>query len=264
MENENIEQLENQAVDAAINFNWKLAIDANKRIIKLDKKNLAAQLRLGFTYIQLQKFDEAKKFYRKALKIQPNSNVAKINLERLKVLQSKTSKKSKKTQIYLDPNIFLEISGKTKSVSLVNLGQKNILAALTVGQEIFLKFKKRKVEVRTRENEYVGGLPDDLSRRLLVFLKAKSKYRVFVKEASLSRVTVFIHEEKKGKKVQQYLSFPQNIQSKIAEMQAEKEGDEDSEEETGVDLEKLAESLTSEEKEYLPYKPESDEEESEE
>ena len=259
-----IEQLENQAVNAAVNFDWKLAIDINKRLIKLDKKNLAAFLRLGFASIQLQKFDEAIKYYRKALKIQPNNNVAKENLERAKVLQFKTPKKNKKIIIYLDPNLFLEIPGKTKSVSLVNLGQKNILALLSVGQEVFLKFKKRKVEVRTKDNEYMGSLPDDLSRRLLVFLKAKSKYRVYIKEANLSRITVLICEEKKGQKVQQYLSFPQNIQSQIEEMQAEKESDEESEEVAGVDLEKLAETLTSEEKDYLPYQPESDEEESEE
>ena len=78
------------------------------------------------------------------------------------------------------------------------------------------------------------------------------------------RITVFIREEKKGKKVQQYLSFPQNIQSKMEDITYEKEGSEDTEEETVLDLEKLAETLTSEEKEYLPYKPEEDEEESEE
>jgi len=259
-----IEQLENQAVNAAVNFDWKSAIDINKRLVKLDKKNLAAFLRLGFASLQLQKFSEAIKYYRKALKIQPNNNVAKENLERIKVLRLKTPKKNKKSIIYLDPNLFLEIPGKTKSVSLVNLGQKNLLALISVGQEAFLKIKKRKVEVRSKDNEYIGSLPDDLSRRLLVFLKAKSKYRVYIKDANLSRITVFICEEKKGQKVQQYLSFPQNIQSQIEEMQAEKESDEESEEIAAVDLEKLAESLASEEKDYLPYQPESEEEESEE
>ncbi len=264
MEKENIEKMENHAVNAAINFNWQLAINLNKKIIKLDKKNLSALLRLGFASIQLQKFEEALKFYRKALKIQPSNNVAKENLERIKVLQSKTSKKNRKSAIYLDPNLFLEVSGKTKSVSLVNLGQKNILAQLTVGQQVFLKYKKRKVEVRTRDNEYIGSLPDDLSRRLLVFLKAKSKYSVFIKESSLNRVTVFIREEKKGKKVQQYLSFPQNIQSQIEQIKAQKEEDEETEMTAEVDLEKLAETLASEEKDYLPYQPEPEDEDVEE
>ncbi|MBI4008890.1 tetratricopeptide repeat protein [Candidatus Roizmanbacteria bacterium] len=258
-----IELLEQQAVDAAVNYNWQLAIEINKEILSLDKKNLAVFLRLGFAYLQLQKFDLAKKFYRKALKIQPNNNVAKENLDRIKVLESKSPKKNRRSDIYLDPNLFLEIPGKTKNVTLVNLGQKNILAQLSIGQEVFLKPKKRKVEVRTKEKEYIGSLPDDLSRRLLVFLKAKSIYSVFIKEANLSRVALFIREFKKGKKVQSYLSFPHNIQANIQEMNLEKEPEEESDEVTEGDLEKLAESLTSEEKEYLPYVPEKEEEDEE-
>lgn len=261
---DNIEQLEQQAVEAAINFAWQRAIELNKKITNIDKKNLAAYLRLGFAYLQSQNLNEAKKFYRKALKIQANNNVAKENLARIKVLQSKSAKKSKKTPIRLDPNLFLDIPGKTKSATLVNLGQKNTLAQLSVGQEAFLKAKKRKVEVRTRENEYMGSLPDDLSRRLLLFLQEKSKYTVFIKEASLRRVTILIREVLKGKKVQNYLSFPQNIQANIHEMQSEKESEEESEEIIESDIEKLAETLTSEEKEYLPFQPESEEEEAEE
>lgn len=260
---ENIEQIENQAINAAVNFNWPLAVELNEKLIKLDKKNLSAYLRLGFALSQYQKFPDALKYYKKALKLQPSNNIAKENIERLNVLQSKSTKKSKKTSTYLDPNLFLETPGKTKSVALVNIGQKNILAQLNVGQQVDLKFKKRKVEIRTMENEYIGSLPDDLSRRLLVFLKAKSKYSVFIKEANLSKVIVFIREETKGKKVLQYLSFPQNIQSQLGEIQGEKEGDDETEIEPEVDLEKLAESLTTEEKEYLPFHPETNEDEAE-
>lgn len=260
---ENIEQLENQAVNAAVNFNWTLAINLNEKIIKLDKKNLAAYLRSGFASSQSQKFAKAIKYYRRALQLQPNNNIAKENIERLKILQSKTTKKSGKKSFSLNPNLFLETPGTTKNVALVNIGQKNILAQLSTGQEVELKIKKRKVEIRTKDNEYIGSLPDDLSRRLLVFLKAKSKYAVFIKEANLNKVIVFIREEKKAKKVQQYLSFPQNIQSQIGEMQAEKESEDDTEIEPEVDLEKLADSLTTEEKEYLPFQPETNEEENE-
>ena len=62
---ENIEKLENQAIDAAVNFKWQEAIDLNEKIIKLDKKNLPAYLRLGFATSQNQKFTEAIKYYNK-------------------------------------------------------------------------------------------------------------------------------------------------------------------------------------------------------
>lgn len=263
---ENIEQLENQSIEAAVKFDWQKAVTLNKKILKLDKSNLSAYLRLGFATSQNYNFTEAIKHYKKALRLQPSNNIARENIERLKVLQTRSGKKNKKSAMNLDPNLFLESTGRTKSAGLVNIGQKNILAHLTVGEEVDLKFKKRRVEIRTKDNEYIGNLPDDLSRRLLVFLKAKSTYKVYIKEANLNKVNVFIREESKGKKVQHYMSFPQNIQSQITQMQNDKENEEDSDVEGGeMDLEKLADNLTTvEEKEYLPYHPEPSEEESEE
>jgi tetratricopeptide (TPR) repeat protein len=258
-----IELLEQQAVDTALKSLWREAIEINKKLLTLDKKNIPATLRLGFAYLQTSKFKEAKKYYQKALKLQSGNSVAKENLERIKILQTKSPKRSKKSPLHLDPNLFLEIPGKTKSIILVNLGQKNILAQFTVGQQVYLKLKKRKVEIRTKLNDYAGSLPDDISKRLLLFLKAGSEYSVFIKEANLNRVIVFVREEKKGRKVSHYLSFPQNSQANIAQITQEK-GDEEVEEPNENELEKLAEALTNEEKDYLPYGHESEEEEAEE
>lgn len=147
---ETVEQLEKHAVDAAVNTDWDEAVLTNKKIIQLDKHNLSAILRLGFAYLQKQDLDEAKKYYRKAIKIQSNNNVALENLERINVLQTKKTRKSSQSQISLDPNLFLDIPGKTKSVALVNLGQKNVLAQLFIGQEAFLKARNRKVEARRK------------------------------------------------------------------------------------------------------------------
>lgn len=259
-----VEILESQAVDAAIKSQWQDAIRFNKKILDLDKNNLPAYLRLGFSYLQSHQLPEAKKHYGKALKLQPTNTVAKENIDRIKILETKSSTKSKSPEINLDPNLFLEIPGKTKSVYIVNLGQKNVLAQLSIGQEVFLSTKKRKVEVRTKGGDYIGSLPDDLSRRLILFLKAKSKYTVFIKESSLNKITVFIKESKKGRRVVPYLSFPSNIQANIDRINTHKEPDEETEEVAGNDLEKLAESLMSEEKEYLPYRPEEAEEDLEE
>lgn len=257
--------LEDRSVEAALKSSWKEATEINRQILKLDKNNLAATLRLGFANLQLSNFKEAKKYYQRGLKLQPANTVAKENLDRIKILQSRKTKKGKKIKVLLDPNLFLEVPGKTKSVVLVNLGQKNTLAQLSIGQEVFQKPKKRKVEIRTKNDEYVGSLPDDLSKRLLLFLKADSVYTVFVKEAILNRVVIFMKEEKKGKKVGNYLSFPQNSQSQIREISHDKDGDEDSEDVSQNELEKLAESLTSEDnKEYMSYHETQEDDEAEE
>ncbi len=261
---DNIELLEQQAVEAAIKARWQNAIEFNKKIIALDKSNLEAYLRLGFAYLQTGKLKEAKKYYKKALRLQPGNQIATQNLERIDILESKTKTKIKEGQkISLDPNLFIEVAGKTKSVSLVNLGQKDILAQLSIGQEVLLHPKKRKIEIRSKSKDYIGSLPDDLSKRLILFIKAGSEYSAFIKEVSLNKITVFIREEKKGRKVQKYASFPHRIQANLTQI-TEEEGKETEEEVLENDLYKLAEDLTSEEKYYIPYQDEEEEEEEEE
>src|SRR3990167_10834058 len=180
-----VDFLEQNAVDAAINAHWQIAIDYNKKISRLDKKNLGAQLRLGYAYIQLHKLKEAKTAYKKVLRLQKGNQIAEENLERIKILELRGAKKPPKKPVKLDPNLFLELPGKTKSSTLVNLGQKNALANLATGQQVELKTKKRKMEIRTENNDYIGALPDDLSKRLSIFIRAGSEYATFIKEVSL-------------------------------------------------------------------------------
>lgn len=256
--------LEKRAIDSAINSDWKTAIKFNKKIITVDKKNLDAYLRLGFAYLQSRDFINAKKYYKKALKFQPKNNLAQQSLERIKILEGKKSKKSKITTVRFDPNMFLEIPGKTKSVNLVKLGQKNALAQLTIGQEVLLKPKKRKIEVRTESHDYVGSIPDDLSKSLCLFIKGGNQYEGFVQDFSLNKVSIFIKEFRKGKKYAKYTSFTKDMQYDLARLQEkEKQYDQsDVDDDTDVseiELDTLAEDLSSqEEKIYLPYSSEED------
>lgn len=249
-----LEILETKAVDSAINLDWEEAIKLNLQIVKLDHKNISAYLRLGYAYLQIGKILESKKYYRKALKIQPKNPVVFENLERIKILEEQKVKKTRRDKITLKPNIFIEISGKTKAVPLVNHGQKDILAKLLIGQEVILKIKKRRVEVRTYDDEYVGNLPDDLSRRLIIFLKAKSKYNAYIKETGLTRVVIFIKEEAKGRTVANNISFPHNIQKNVNTTSEEEKSDTDGEDadESEDNWEKLSGDLIEEEKEVIP------------
>lgn len=247
-----LEILESRSVEAAITLHWEDAIELNKKIIKIDKENLSAYLRNGFAYLQLNNTEQAKKYYRKVLKIQPKNQVAIENLERIKILESKKDRKNGVEKINIKPNLYIEIPGKTKTVTLVNNGQKNVLAKLMVGQEVIIKIKKRKVEVRTQANEFIGNMPDDLSRRLIFFIKAKSKYLTYIKEASLTRVVVFIKEEMKGKTITNYISFPFNVQKSISRQQDdEKEESSEDNEDVEDSWEKLTGEITEEEKESI-------------
>jgi tetratricopeptide (TPR) repeat protein len=216
MEKNDIDQLEIQAIEAALANKWDLAIDLNKKILKIEKNKVQAQLRLAFAYLQKGEIEKAKKTYQSVLKIQPGNTIARDNFEKIKVLNEKKLKKINQTSLsYLDPNIFLEVPGKTAIIELINLGQKNILAQLSIGQRLILKIRKRKIEARTESNAFVGFLPDDISRRLTFFIKAKSQYSCYIKEIALKKVIVFIKEEEKGEKVTKFVSFPKNLQSNL-------------------------------------------------
>lgn len=256
--------VEKQAIEAAMGSDWEKAIKLNQEVLKVDKKNVDALLRLGFANIHAGKIRTAKKHYKKALSIQPGNLAIQESLERIKILESK--KVSRLKNVNLNPYLFLDSPGKTKTVTLVNCGQKSVLARLTIGQELTLMVKKRRVEVRTKEGDYVGCLPDDISKRLTIFIKAGSVFLAYVKESNLKHTVVFLKEERKGKKVAKYVSFPVNLQSNMQNLTLGKDDSGDAGEEeiiTDNDLEQLAESL-SEEKDYLGFEPDDKEEEPEE
>lgn len=246
-----IQELEKQAIEAAINRQWDEAIKINEEIIKRDNKNIETYLRLGFAYLQKGDIKKAKKIYLQAKKIEPGNYIIEKNLEKIKILEAKKNKPYHSSN--LSPYAFLDIPGKTKSVSLVNCGQKNILASLIIGQEVFFHIKKRRIEVRTEKKEYIGCLPDDISKRLMIFIKAGSEFKCYIKEADIKNVTVFIKETKRGKKVMRYSPFP--IKNLLKNLNINQENEEEStenddyEEISDNDLEKLAETLINEEKE---------------
>ena len=256
--------IEEQAINYAMNGQWTEAVRLNESIIKIDKKNIEAYLRLGFANLQINKIKKAKEYYLQALKIQPNNGFVKKNLDRIKILESKKLIYSNTTP--LDPLLFVDIPGKTKTVSLVNCGPKSVLAKLTVGQKVFLMVKKRRVEIRTEEKEYAGCLPDDLSKRLAIFIKNGGVFSVYIKETSLKMINVLIKEEKKGAKMMKFVAFPSDLSVNLSRMESssgEEISDDEAEEISLLDLEKLAENLNNEEKEYLPFDHEEKNEESE-
>lgn len=257
-----IEHLEQLAIEAALKSEWKSAVIYNQKILDIEP-DVPVLLRLGYINFKIGNWKEARKYYQKALKIQPLNRLAQTNLEKVKILEKKGYKSNKKIGS-IDLNQFLEITGKTKNIHLVNIGQKNIIAALTVGQPVNLIQKKRKIEVRTLENEYIGSLPDDLSRRLSHFIKANSVYEAFIKESDLTYIVIFIREVKKGKKVANYLSFPRNIQSHLNKINQDEKNDQDDEsdeeswEEDVTDVGRLENDL--DEDSFLPVQSEDDEE----
>ncbi|OGK31617.1 hypothetical protein A3B02_01815 [Candidatus Roizmanbacteria bacterium RIFCSPLOWO2_01_FULL_42_14] len=224
-----IQNLHDQAVDAALQHSWEKAIALNRTILDLSPQSIDAFLALGFAYLQLGNLKDAKEYYRLALRIDPSNIIAKNNIEKINILSKKGERIEKpgKRSVLLSPDLFMTVKGKTRTVTLINLGQADVLAQLQVGEIVLLQVRKRRLEVRNHMSEYIGCLPDDISKRLIFFLEAKSEYETIIKEATKHSVEVFIKERKKGAKVRNFISFPDNIQDDMKRIIGKTEDDEE-------------------------------------
>lgn len=190
-----------QAISAALSSDWKRAIDCNEQLLSQQEADIDALSRLAFAYTQTGEAEKAKKLYKKILTLDRYNFIAQKNFDKLTALGAKagslsTGRKSRT----ISPQLFLEEPGRTKIVILINPAPLTTLSKLRISDAVYLHPKKHTVEIRDEENKYIGALPDDITYRLLRFLKAGNTYEVYVKNVQKNSISVFIKEIKRGKK----------------------------------------------------------------
>lgn len=183
---------------------WDQAVELNQKILKLEPKNTAALNRLARAFWEKGNLVSAKKTYRRVLKIDRYNIIASKNLKRLAELAKAPSKKEAPRK-KVESTIFLEEPGKTKVVKLVRLASPKILFELDSGDEVLLTPKTHSISITDADGTYLGALPDDLSHRLLRFIKGGNKYQAFVKAIDRQNLEIFIKETKRAAK---FLSLP--------------------------------------------------------
>lgn len=197
------DDLAQKAVSAALTGNWEEALLVNKKILQEDSKDVDALNRQARAYAELGKLSKAKACAKKVLKIDPFNTIALKSLEKWKELKRGESLKSTPTT----PQTFLEEPGKTKILSLIHLGDYQVIANLDSGDEITLNTRSHRISVLSTDGKYVGRLPDDLSARLKKLIKLGNEYLAFIKFANAKEVRVFIREIKRAKKLADIPSF---------------------------------------------------------
>lgn len=198
--------LASQAIQAALNGNWNEAIKLNTEILKQDKKDVEALLRLARSYEELGKVRLAKTAFNKVLRIDKFNQIAKRSLVKFKDYKI-SSKDKKRTNQQIQCNLFLEEPGKTKSVLLVSLAPPKTVLSLNVAQQLKLSVGKMSISVKDKQNRYLGRLPDDLSQRLIKLINWGYEYVIVVKAIEKNNLQVFIKEIKRSKKYDYIPSF---------------------------------------------------------
>lgn len=193
----------NDAIKATLSGNWEEAVKLNKTLLVENPNDVEALNRMGLAYTILGKGKLARDTYQKVINMDPLNSIAQKNLRKIKNDVSKSPEDGIVIQVN---NIFLEETGKTKVVELINLSQAEILLTLRTGQSVELSVKRLKVFI-LQGKKYIGVLPDDIGKRLIKFINGGNKYEAFVKSSGSQEVTIFIRELKKVSKFKDQPSF---------------------------------------------------------
>jgi len=206
--------LKDQAIKSALENNWNDAYKINFRLLEENPEDIDTLNRLAFSLIKLSKFKQAKDAYQKVIQLDKTNPIATKNLKKLETMsKQKGSKKSlsadttnANTSMPLD-ELFIEETGKTKTVELKNVADKKSLSLLQPGDLVCLAVKRSKIFIQSYDKKYIGMLPDSIGMRLITFIKGGNEYQACIKALTEKTVIVFIKESKKMSKFKNQQSF---------------------------------------------------------
>jgi tetratricopeptide (TPR) repeat protein len=182
--------LAQKAVTFAIQGQWTEAMATNLEILETTPNDIDTLNRLARCYAELGHSAKARTTAQKVLSLDPVNPIA---LKCLSKYKNADGNNKKVTDIN-SPEAFLEESGKTKIVELLNLGDKKIVSCLDIGELVKITTHSHKVSVVTSDNKYLGRLPDDLAVRIKNCIKNGNTYSALIKSATQTDVKVFVRE----------------------------------------------------------------------
>jgi len=182
--------LAQKAVSLALGGEWKKALEVNLTILKENPDDIDSLNRLARCYAETGDAKMAIETTQKVLNLDPVNPIAQRCI--LKWKSAKHEENHQSTAV--SPEAFLEESGKTKMVTLLNPGDQSVLVNLDSGDEVMLTAHSHKVSVVDTGGKYVGCLSDDLAARIRNLLKKGNKYQVLVTSVDTKDVSVLIRE----------------------------------------------------------------------
>ncbi|MBI4137347.1 tetratricopeptide repeat protein [Candidatus Roizmanbacteria bacterium] len=188
--------LEEQAIQAALSGAWQEAVLLNEQYLLEHPDHIDALNRLAYAYSQSGRYDDACKLYEKILAVEPYNPIAQKNLTRCRYYSrnpgQSTINHDSQSKIRISPSLFVADAQKTRIVHLVNPAPHTVLRTLCVGEVVFPYRKGFELHIRNSDETYLGTLPDDVGRKLMVLLNRDDLCECFVKDVHESTITIFI------------------------------------------------------------------------
>jgi len=199
-------QRSKQAISLAMQGRWREAVAANEDIIASFPGDVDAYNRLGRAHIELGEYALAKEAYARAMELDPYNIIAQKNLQRLSYLGEGAGEEDDSDHV--EPQHFIEETGKTGVVSLYKLAPLAVLAKMGAGDRVYLKADGAGLNVENGRGEYVGQVEPKHGQRLIKLMAGGNRYSAALVSVSEERVTVIIREIYQDPSQVGQLSFP--------------------------------------------------------
>jgi len=196
------------AIKQAQASQWEEAVLTNKSILQLFPDEPEAYNRLGKAYSELGQYAEAREAYSQTLVYSPKNTIARKNLDRLALLEEEGSVQVHLGMGRIDPQLFIEETGKTGVTELINLAPASTLARVSVGDTVQLHVIGHTIRVRNGAGEDIGQIEPRLANRLINFMEGGNRYAAAVLAMENGQVRLIIREEYQHPSMFGKVSFP--------------------------------------------------------
>lgn len=233
-------QLAQQAIALAMQSRWEEAVQVNEQIARV-QGDAETYNRLGNAYTKLGRIDEAREAYERSLRADPANLIAQRNLERLKLISpSEVEELRRRAGTKLDPQFFMEETGKASVVTLESVARSDVLVTLTAGDEVVLQVQGNYLAVMTDEGTRIGMVDERLASRLVRLIETGNKYRAGIVGVDGHVVRIMIRETLQSPQNAGRISFPPRVETLprpyLREGLGRRAGDEEDEDDLDVDL----------------------------
>ncbi len=179
------------AIQLALANRWEEAVQVNRSILSVFPNDTDSHNRLGKALMELGRYNEAKRAYKKALELDATNQIAKKNLERIGALAKAGGGQAGPSRI--DPTLFIEEMGKS-AVTALQQTAPQALTKVKAGDRLELHTKGKALVVETTAGEYVGTVEPKLTVRLIKLIEGGNKYAAAVTTRSGDDCRIIIKE----------------------------------------------------------------------
>jgi tetratricopeptide (TPR) repeat protein len=223
-----------QAIDLAMQGRWREAIAANKNLIESFPKDVDAHNRLGRAYMELGKYSKAREAYNRALELDSYNVIARKNLSRLSQLGEGVVSPGG-TFHRVDPQHFIEETGKAGVVKLHCLAPRQTLAKMVAGDIVYLKIEGLNLVVQDEQEAYLGQVEPKHGQRIVRLMKGGNRYTATVINSAEDMLTIIIREVYQDPAQVGQLSFPSREVERVRPYVSDRIFRRESEDEEGVE-----------------------------